>query len=140
MRVAALDLGKVRVGLAIGDELGVLAHPRPALDAQNRKVLLEKIAAFAAEEQLDRLLVGLPLDANGEEGPAAQKCIAFAEQVAAATGKPVELWDERFTTVEANRRLRAGGRDARSSRGRVDSAAACIMLQAWLDGHRERQG
>ncbi len=140
MRVAALDLGKVRVGLAVSDELGALAHPRPPFDARNRKVLLDKIAAFAAEEQIERLVVGLALDANGEEGPAARKCITFAEQVAAVTGKPVDLWDERFTTVEAHRRLRAGGRDARSSRGRVDSAAACIMLQAWLDGYREREG
>lgn len=140
MTVAALDLGKVRVGLAIADDLGMLAHPRPALNAENRKALLERIAELCREEEIERFIVGLPLDAAGDEGPAARKAIAFAEQVTEATGKPVELWDERFTSVEANRRLRAGGHDGRSSRSRVDSAAACIMLQAWLDGRRGRTG
>lgn len=140
MRVAALDLGKVRVGLAISDELGMLAHPRPAFDGQNRKALLTRISTFAQEEEVDLILVGLPLDADGQEGPAAQRAVSFADQVADATGRRVELWDERLTTIQAHRQLRDGGHDSRSSRKRVDSAAACIILQAWLDGHQEPKG
>jgi len=138
MRVAALDLGTVRVGVSISDDLGIMAHPRPALDARNRKSLIEAVAAFAREEDIERFIVGLPLDEHGEQGPAAHQALAFADQVHQATRIPVDLWDERFTTVEAHRKLREAGRSARTARGRVDSAAACIMLQAWLDRHRER--
>jgi putative Holliday junction resolvase len=136
MRVAALDLGKVRVGLAVTDELGAMAHPRPALDARNRRELLQRIKEFAEQEKLTRFIVGLPLDASGHEGPAARKAISFAEQVAEATGLPVTLWDERFTTVQANRRLQEGGHRARDSREKIDGAAACVILQAWMDGRR----
>ena len=136
MRVAALDLGKVRVGLAVSDELGALAHPRAPLDARNRKSLLSAIVKFAKEEEVSRFVIGLPLDASGEEGPAARRALNFAEQVAETTGLPVEMWDERFTTVEATRRLREGGCNAKKSRQRVDGAAACVMLQAWLDRPR----
>lgn len=138
MRVAALDLGKVRVGLAVSDELGALAHPRAPLDGRNRKQLLQQIREFAEEEEITRFLVGLPLDASGQEGPAARKALDFAEQVAEATGLPVVMWDERFTTVEATRRLQEGGHRGKKSRQKVDGAAACVMLQAWLDRPRRR--
>jgi putative pre-16S rRNA nuclease len=138
MRVAALDLGKVRVGLAVSDELGALAHPRPPLDGRNRKQLLRQIREFAEEEEITRFLVGLPLDASGQEGPAARKALDFAEQVAETTGLPVVMWDERFTTVEATRRLQEGGNRGKKSRQKVDGAAACVMLQAWLDRPRGR--
>lgn len=137
MRVAALDLGKVRVGLAISDELGLLAHPRKPLDGRDRKGLLSAITALARDEQIDRFLVGWPLDASGQEGPAARRAQTFAEQVARATGCEVELVDERFSSVEAHWRLREAGHDSRASRGKVDGAAACVLLQAWLDQHRE---
>ncbi len=140
MRVAALDLGKTRVGLAICDDLGALAHPRPPLDGRNRRVLIQKIQEIATKEELARFVIGLPLDAGGNQGPAARKAILFAQQVAEATRLPVEMWDERFTTVEASRRLREGGTSARKSRGKIDGAAACIMLQAWLDGQHNERG
>ena len=139
MRVAALDVGKVRIGLAVSDELGMLAHPRPAIDGRDRRRALREIVELAREEPVDRFVIGLPLDAEGREGPAARAARAFAETVAEATGCPVDLWDERFTTVEATRRLREGGHSAKKSRKKVDGAAACVMLQAWLDG-RQGQG
>ena len=138
MRVAALDLGKVRVGLAITDELGAMAHPRPPLDARNRKTLLQRIREFAEQEELTGFVVGLPIETSGEEGPSARKAIAFADQVAETTGLPVELWDERFTTAQASRMLHDGGHHARGMRNRVDGAAACIILEAWMDRKRSR--
>ncbi|MBI4703433.1 MAG: Holliday junction resolvase RuvX [Deltaproteobacteria bacterium] len=133
-RVAALDLGKVRVGLAISDELGLFAHPRPALDGRHRPALLAALALLAAEEGVATFLVGLPLDLSGRQGPAARRAARFAADLAAATGLCVRLVDERLTTVQATRELRAAGASRRRIGQRVDGAAAALILQQWLDG------
>src|SRR5258708_7415700 len=108
MRVAAVDLGKVRVGLAVSDELGVVAHPRPPLSGQSRKKLVADLARLAKDEQIGRFLVGLPLDRQGGEGREAQRARRFAQSLADASGREVELVDERMSTVQASRRLREG--------------------------------
>lgn len=136
MRIAALDYGQARVGLAISDELGMLAHPRPSLDAKDRKKLMSELARIAREEGIERFIIGLPLDMRGDEGDAARRARGFARAVAEATGCPVELVDERLTTVEAARRLREGGTDARRGKKRIDGAAAAVLLQSFLDGGR----
>lgn len=137
--VLALDYGKVRVGVAVTDDLGVLAHPRPALDGTNRKALLAAIAGIATTERVGRVLVGLPLEMTGAAGPSAQRAARFAQAVADATGVDVELVDERLTTVEATRRLAEADGDegpvgGARKKSRVDSASATVLLQAWLDG------
>lgn len=132
-KVAALDLGKVRVGLAISDELGQLAHPRPPLDGKKRKALLQRLAELARDEPLERFLVGMPLGLGGEHGSAARRAVSFAQQVADATGLEVEMVDERLSTVEAQGRLAEMGVKGRATRDRIDGAAAAILLQSWLD-------
>jgi putative Holliday junction resolvase len=134
MRVAALDLGKVRVGLAVSDDLGALAHPREPLDGRDTKRLVAAVAELVKEEGIERILVGHPLDMRGGEGSAARRARDLAQRIADAAGCDVELVDERLTTVEASRRMREGGTDARRGRSRVDGAAAAVLLQAWLDG------
>ena len=114
----------------MSDELGLLAHPRPFIDAEPRKAALAAIVALVEEVGARRVLMGLPLHLSGEAGIAAQRATRFAEEVANATGLDVELADERWTTVEATRRLREAGGGARAS---VDSRAASILLQGWLD-------
>ena len=109
MRTAALDFGKARIGVAVADELGVLAHPRPPVDASNLRAALLKIAAIARDEGIDRFVVGLPISLSGHEGQAAAKARVFAQKVADATGCDVEMIDERLSTVEA---ARSGGLDA----------------------------
>jgi putative Holliday junction resolvase len=136
-RVAAIDLGKARVGVAVADELGLLAHPRPFLDGKSRKALLAALVALCKEEQLERFLVGYPLEMSGNEGPAARRALTFAQELANATGVEIELCDERLTTTEATRKLRAGGVSAREGKGRVDGAAAAVILQSWLDKQRD---
>ena len=137
MRVAAVDLGKVRVGLAVSDELGLVAHPRPPLSGgQPRKVVAE-LVRLARAEKIERFLVGLPLDRSGGEGREASRARRFAQSLADAAGKEVELVDERWSTVEATRRLREGGVSARRGRKLVDGMAAAVLLQAWLDQRRE---
>lgn len=133
MRAAGIDLGRARVGIAVSDELGLLAHPRPYLDGHSLNALLKSLSQLAEAEQLTRFVVGLPRLLNGQEGPAARRARRFAEQLEATSGVKVELFDERLSTREAHARLRATGTNARQARQRVDSAAAALLLQAWLD-------
>jgi putative holliday junction resolvase len=133
MRVASIDLGKVRVGLALSDELGMLAHPRPFLDGANMAALFNTLVQLSVDEGVERFIVGLPRMLDGREGPPARRARRFAEILGGRTGKPVELVDEWLTTREASSRLRAGGLDARKARQRIDSASAAVLLQAWLD-------
>jgi putative holliday junction resolvase len=138
MRAAAIDLGKVRVGLAIADELGLMAHPRPHLDGRNRRGLLESLAGFAKEEGISLFLVGLPRTLEGREGPPARRARRFAAELGVRTGLRVELVDERLTTKEARSRLQGQGMNERDIRSRIDSAAAAVLLQAWLDRKPEQ--
>jgi putative Holliday junction resolvase len=136
MRVAAIDLGKVRVGLAVSDELGLVAHPRAPLAGGQPRRLIAELVRLASTEKIDRFLVGLPLDRRGEEGREASRARRFAQSLADAAGCEVELVDERLSTVEASRRLREGGVSARRGRTLVDGMSAAVLLQAWLDQHR----
>lgn len=136
MRAAGIDLGRVRVGVALADELGLMAHPRPYLDGRNPKQLLIRLRELAQNEQIEVFVVGLPRHLDGREGLAARRARRFAEELARATGVPVELADEWLTTVEAAGRLREQGLDSRAARTRIDSAAAAVLLQSWLDARR----
>jgi putative Holliday junction resolvase len=136
-RVLALDLGRVRVGLAISDEDRTLASPRPPLEGSDDKRLAAQVARICAEEEIALVLVGLPLDMSGEAGPAARRANATARTIEAACSVPVELVDERLSTAEASRRLdEAGARRGRARARRIDGAAAAVLLQAWLDARR----
>jgi len=133
MRVAAIDLGTVRVGLAICDELGLLAHPRPHLPGGSRPLLLDALAELVRTESIERFIVGLPRQLDGSEGRAAREARQFAAALAQRTGVAVSLCDEWLSARQAHQRLREGGRSARERRERVDSAAAAVLLQSWLD-------
>jgi putative Holliday junction resolvase len=136
-RTCGLDLGAARVGVAIDDELGAMAHPRGHLDARDRRRLLRELARLADEENVGRFVVGLPLDMRGGEGDAARKARELAQEIADATGREVELVDERLTTVQARRALEASGVRERDARKKIDEAAATAILQSWLDGRRQ---
>ena len=137
-RVCAVDLGKARVGVAVSDELGALAHPRPALDGGNRKALLAALTKLVETEGVERFLVGLPIEMAGGLGAAAERAHRFASALAEATGREVELVDERLTTVEASRRLSEAGTRKKKQQAAIDSASAAVLLQAWLDTHAGR--
>ena len=137
-RAAAVDFGTVRVGLAVADELGLMAHPRPHLSARDPRRLLDELARLADEEGIGVFVVGLPRTLAGGEGKAAQRARRFAMALRERTGRRVVLLDERLSTVEAEGRLRAQGLDSRSQRARIDSAAAAILLQSYLDGQRRQ--
>lgn len=139
MRVVALDLGKRRVGVAVSDSGGMMAVPSTTLertgdDARDRARVAEAVRELDAE----RVVVGLPLSLDGAEGPAAVWARAEAAALAALLDVPVELYDERMTTVSAQRSLAAAGVKGRDRRRVVDQVAASVLLQAWLDGTRRR--
>jgi len=138
MRAAAVDLGKVRVGLAVSDELGLFAHPRPHLDGRNPSRLADALCALALSEHIEIFLVGLPRRLEGTEGAPARRARRFAELLRSRTVARVELVDERLSTREARSRLREQGLAERALRHRVDSAAAAVLLQAWLEAQRRR--
>jgi putative holliday junction resolvase len=130
-RTMAVDLGSARTGIAVSDELGMLAQPWKTLPGGESA--LEAVVAASQEIKPVRILVGLPRNMNGTYGPAAENARTFAENLRARVTCPVELWDERLTTVAAQRALRESGRKARDQRGVIDQVAAQILLQSWLD-------
>lgn len=139
MRVLGIDLGSRRIGVAVSDPGEVLASPVAVLARSGDRATDHRaIAGLVAEWDAARVVVGLPLSLDGSMGPAATAAAEEAEALAEVVGVPVEVADERLTTVTADRALRqaAPRRGARARRQVVDAAAAAVLLQTWLDGRR----
>jgi putative Holliday junction resolvase len=137
MRAAAVDFGTVRVGLAVSDELGLLAHPRPHLDGRDPARVVHELSRLAATEGIALFVVGLPRGLKGQEGASARRARKFAERLHAVSAVRVVLLEEWWSTREAKGRLRDQGLSEREQRDRIDSAAAAILLQSYLDSERE---
>ncbi|MGH9225090.1 MAG: Holliday junction resolvase RuvX [Acidimicrobiales bacterium] len=138
MRAVGVDLGQRRIGIAVSDSAGITAVPHATLprsgggpDADHRA-----LAAVVGELAAECVVVGLPLSLDGSRGSAARIVEAEAAALGAVLPVPVELVDERFTTVTANRSLAGGGVRGRARRHKVDEVAATVLLQTWLDGQR----
>lgn len=127
----AIDLGTARTGVAVSDELGMLAQPWKTLPGG--EAALEAVVSAVGELGPVRIIVGHPRNMDGSYGPAAEAAKAFATDLKSRVSCPVDLWDERLTTVAAQRALRESGRKAKDQRGVVDQVAAQILLQSWLD-------
>lgn len=130
-RLIGIDLGKARIGVAVSDELGMLAHPLATIPAGGDA--LKRIAQLVQEKNAERVIVGLPRHMNGSVGIGATEALAFADKLRALVPCEVATWDERLTTTAANRALRASGRKTRESRAFVDQVAAQMILQGYLD-------
>ena len=139
-RVLGIDLGEVRIGVAVSDELGVLAHPRETVDARKAKPL-DRVVEIARREKVNVVILGLPRNMDGTEGAASAKARTFADGLRAKLGPGVEvrLLDERLTTVAAQKALHAGGRNTKQSRSVVDQVAAQMILQTYLDAEAIRR-
>jgi putative Holliday junction resolvase len=129
-RVLCVDYGTVRVGLAVSDPLGSMAQPLDVVPADDA---VDTIVERARSLEVSEIVVGLPLRTNGSSGPEAEAARDFARQLEEASGIAVQLWDERLSSVEAERLMRAQGADSRRRRGNVDKVAAAIVLQSFLD-------
>ena len=133
MRVLALDPGTRRIGVAVSDELGLLARPVAVVERTSRAADLARLVALADELHPSEIVVGLPLLPSGDRGPQAQQAERFAALVGTTLGLPVRLWNESYSTVEAHRR-RCGRR--RRDRVAIDAEAAAVFLQDYLDARR----
>jgi putative Holliday junction resolvase len=135
MRVAALDVGEARIGVAVSDELGITAQGIGVVHRVGGRRDLQALADMLAPYAPERLIVGLPLNMNGTEGPRAVAVRTFAERAATHLGLPLEFWDERLTTVAAERVLIEADVSRRKRRAVVDKVAASLILQGWLARH-----
>jgi putative Holliday junction resolvase len=132
VRWLGIDLGHVRIGLSISDELGALAHPYRTI--QNGGSALQEIQTIVAREKIGGIVLGLPKNMDGSLGPAAEKAQDFSRRLNSAIPNcQMILWDERLTTVEAQRALHDAGKNIKQSRKIIDQVAAQILLQNFLD-------
>jgi putative holliday junction resolvase len=133
--ILGIDFGHVRIGLAISDELQLLAHPLETIPAA--KDPLARIATIVRERKIDNVVVGIPRHMSGEIGEAAKAALEFVQKLRAILPGKVVTWDERLTTVAANRALRDAGKKTRANRSYVDQVAAQMILQGYLDWRSE---
>ena len=139
-RILGLDVGERRIGVAISDPDGRLAVPLRILERQQSPADAQAITDLARAEGVEVLVVGHPVTLDGTIGPQARTVRAFADELAQASGLPLELWDERLTSVQAERarpgRRRGGAKGERRRPAPVDDLAAALLLQSYLDRHR----
>jgi putative Holliday junction resolvase len=129
--ILAIDFGRVRIGVAISDELQLLAHPLETIAANERAIA--RVAEIVRGREVDHVVVGIPRQLNGKIGAAATEAVRFGEKLRAILPCPVVAWDERLTTVAAHRALREAGKKTRDTRHYVDQVAAQMILQGYLD-------
>jgi len=130
-RILGLDFGRARIGVAISDELQMLAHPLETIPAHEEPA--SRVAEIVREKQVDHVVAGIPRQMNGQIGTAATEVLEFVEKLRAILPCPVVTWDERLTTAAAHRALREAGKKTRNTRGYVDQVAAQMILQTYLD-------
>lgn len=133
MGLAALDLGDARIGVAVCDDLGMVVRGVGVVKRRGGMYDLEALGRMLGPHQVSRLVMGLPLNMDGTEGRQAAKARAFGERLGAHLGVPVDYWDERLSSFEAEDRLRARGLPAKRRRALVDQVAAEVILRSYLD-------
>ena len=133
MRILALDPGSVRVGVAISDELRMMARPLEFIPAEPFPALVDRVKALIRDQQIELIVVGMPRNMDGTYGEAATKAREFVAALKDVIVVPIRTWDERLTTVSAAKALRSGGTKAANQRGKIDAAAAAVLLQGYLD-------
>lgn len=136
MRVLALDIGEVRVGVAVSDPAGRVASPVCVLPSAEVLAHAVSFRRVLEDWEPDLLVCGLPRTLAGEEGPQAARIREQAERIASTCGIPLEFADERLSSAEAKRILRSQGLSERAMRGKVDMVAASLFLQSWLDARQ----
>lgn len=139
VRALALDVGDRRIGVALSDPTGLIASPLTVLHRVAERKDLEAISTLVQGHDVDCVVIGLPRTLKGELGPQAQRVMRFGEHLAEVIQVPVVYWDERHSTVDAERIVKSRGRQkARGGRAFVDDVAAAVILQSYLDSQRSK--
>lgn len=133
MRILALDHGTRRVGVAVSDEMYVIAQPLEYIAPEPFADFLARLKEILREKEVELIVIGMPRNMDGSYGPAALKVQEFAAALKAAVTIPLKLWDERLTTTQAQKYLIAGGVRRNQRKEKVDKTAAAILLQSYLD-------
>ena len=133
MRVLAIDHGTKRMGIAVSDELKMIAQPLEYIPAEPFAKFLERLKEILREKEVELVVVGLPRNMDGSYGPAALKVQEFVAALKSALTLPIQMWDERLTSAQANRFLLQGNVRRAERKEKVDKTAAAILLQAYLD-------
>ncbi len=133
MRILAIDHGTKRMGIAVSDELGILAQPLEFIPADPFHEFLTRLKQILGDREIDQILVGMPRNMDGSYGPQALKVQDFVAVLKKSVLQPIKTWDERLTTVQAAGALRASGKKAKQQKDKVDAAAAAVLLQGYLD-------
>ena len=132
MRIMAIDYGDARTGVAVSDAAGLLAGYTTVIRGRQAEQVADEIAKIAAERQATEMVMGFPRNMDGTEGPRAELYRAFATLVEQKSGLPVQLWDERRTTIEAHQILHASGKRMKAHKKNVDAVAASLILEGYL--------
>ncbi len=132
-----LDVGDARIGVARSDELGITAHPLCTLTRKNRRVDLVAISDLVSIHKAERVIIGLPISLDGTIGTQARSVQKFAERLGNVIKVPIEFWDERFTTVEAEDVLRELNKNSKKQKDIIDQVAATIILGEYLERQRK---
>ncbi len=133
MRALGLDVGEKRIGVALSDIMGVLASPLTVIDASDKQDALHNIIELCISNEVERIVVGLPKSMDGSIGAQAQKVEAFCNSLAEAVDIPIDKWDERLSSVAADRAMIAAGTRKDKKKELRDAIAAAIILQGYLD-------
>lgn len=134
MRILALDHGTVRIGVALSDELKMIATPLEYIHAEPFTAFLTRLKELIREKEVELILIGMPRNMDGSYGPAALKVKEFEAVLKDVVAIPIKLWDERLTSAQANRFLIEGNVRRTDRKVKVDKMAAAILLQSYLDG------
>ena len=138
-RVLALDVGSKRIGVAVSDALGITAQGLETIQRQNKRKDWEALEVILKKYEVGEIVIGLPLRLSGAEGTQSEKMRLFAAELQVKSGLPVHLWDERWTSTEANRLLRETNLSIEKRGKAVDRMAAVLILQNWLESIKASQ-
>ena len=131
--ILGLDIGDARTGVAISDELGIAAHPLCTIHRKSRKAVLAELQGLVTVHKVERIVVGLPLQLDGETGTQAKKIKHFAEKLKQQVNLPIVFWDESFTTFEAAQILRGTKKRRKKRKQVIDQVAAVLILEGYLE-------
>ena len=138
--ILGLDIGDARTGVAISDELGIAAHPLCTIQRKSRKAVIAELRELVTVHNVERIVVGLPLQLDGETGTQAKKVKRFAERLAQQINLPIVFWDESFTTFEAAEILRGTKKRRKKRKQVIDQVAAVLILEGYLEELRNSRG